>query len=279
MHRKNNKLNISPYLAENCSSAATIRYHHSNGWTQKTLHWHPHYELLFVTKGEYTIECCNKIIRGNTPRVTIFCPYTMHRITVPEGQDYNRLIITYSKKLNNEISHELLDLVPLQHANMLSLVPDDSTCDELLRLMLQCWDYRYHRTCRALSAAMVLGRVLDLFAAGSGEIISGSFTYIQDALQYMTDHLSEAPTALELAEKYGVSKTKFHHDFLEMTGSSYHDFLSEMRMNYAKSLLRHGTSIIETALEVGYSGEASFIAAFRQHFGITPGEFRRSLDT
>lgn len=279
MHRKNNKLNISPYLAENCSSAATIRYHHSNGWTQKTLHWHPHYELLFVTKGEYTIECCNKIIRGNTPRVTIFCPYTMHRVTVPEGQDYNRLIITYSKKLNNEISPKLLDLAPLRHANMLSLVPDDSTCDELLQLMLQCWDYRNHRTCRTLSAAMVLGRVLDLFAAGSGEIISGSFTYIQDVLQYMAEHLSEAPSALTLAEKYGVSKTKFHADFRETTGSSYREYLTEMRMSCAKNLLAAGASIVECSFETGYSGEASFIAAFRQHFGITPGEFRRTLRT
>ena len=277
MQSKDKMFDISPYLAENEPEAATIRYMHSSGYTQKTPHLHQHYELHFVTKGEYTIECCGRILRGSEPRVTIFCPFTMHRVTVPEGTDYKRLIISFTKQLENEISPALLNLAPLRHANMLSLIPDDSTRDELQRLTLQCWNYRNHRPYRTLTAAMVIARVLDLFAAGSGEIISGSFTYIHDALQYMAEHLSEAPSALTLAEKYGVSKTKFHADFRETTGSSYRSYLTEMRMSCAKNLLTAGASIVECSFETGYSGEASFIAAFRQYFGITPGEFRRTL--
>ena len=270
---------LSRYLAENESELVICRIMDSYGYYQERPHLHRHYELLYIKEGEYTVECCGKIIKSNEPLLLLYSPFTLHRISVPENSRYVRYIFPFSRQLGSMISPALVDFSVLQQANMISIVPDASMLEQLNTLVEECLKVRRQSGQLSLMMLVFLRYVLDLLVTGCGEVYKWSFTYIQDALQYMTDHLSEAPTALELAEKYGVSKTKFHHDFLEMTGSSYHDFLSEMRMNYAKSLLRHGASIIETALEVGYSGEASFIYAFRQHFGITPGEFRRSLDT
>ena len=38
-------------------------------------------------------------------------------------------------------------------------------------------------------------------------------------------------------------------------------------------MLKRGESIIRTSLECGYCSEAHFIKAFREYWGITPGEY------
>ena len=46
-------------------------------------------------------------------------------------------------------------------------------------------------------------------------------------------------------------------------------------MARARDLLESGSSIINAALETGYSSEAHFIKAFRGYYGMTPGTLRR----
>ena len=40
---------------------------------------------------------------------------------------------------------------------------------------------------------------------------------------------------------------------------------------------RRETSVEEAALTAGYQNTSAFISAFRQVFGMTPGEYRRTL--
>lgn len=41
--------------------------------------------------------------------------------------------------------------------------------------------------------------------------------------------------------------------------------------------LARETSVEEAALTAGYQNTSAFISAFRQVFGMTPGEYRRTL--
>ena len=281
MYRKNIKLDISRYFKdESVTEMARIGPNVSEGYCVVPPHWHTTYEILIIYEGNYRSESCGRVFSGTRPIVLLFCPYTLHSMFVPDTVHYERYIMQFNRSFVTLFSDVDSDFSVLRQINMLCAYPDEAELQELLKLAKDFWHYnelqRDSTVCR-LYGAILLRRVLDICQNGSGEIISDSFTYIQDALQYMAEHLSEAPSALTLAEKYGVSKTKFHADFRETTGSSYRSYLTEMRMSCAKSLLTAGASIVECSFETGYSGEASFIAAFRQHFGITPGEFRRTL--
>jgi AraC-like DNA-binding protein len=48
----------------------------------------------------------------------------------------------------------------------------------------------------------------------------------------------------------------------------------QFRLLSAVALLREGRSITETAHAIGYQSSASFAAAFRKCFGMTPSEVR-----
>ena len=281
MQKKDKVLDITRYYKDEfVTEMSRVTPSISEGHCHNPAHWHTTYEVLIIYEGNYRSESCGRVFSGTQPIVLLFCPYTLHSMFVPETVHYERYIMQFNRSFVTMFSDVDSSFSVLRQINMLCAYPSESELQELLKLAKDFGHFnrlqRDSTVCR-LYCAILLRRVLDICQNGSGELISGSFTYIHDALQYMAEHLSEAPSALTLAEKYGVSKTKFHADFRETTGSSYRSYLTEMRMSCAKNLLTAGASIVECSFETGYSGEASFIAAFRQHFGITPGEFRRSL--
>ena len=280
MQRKDKKLDISRYFKdESVTEMSRIGPIVSDGYCVAPPHWHTTYEMLIIYEGDYRSESCGRVFSGTEPIIFLYCPYTLHSMFVPETVHYERYIMQFNRSFLTLFADVDNDFSILKRINMLYAYPSEAELQELIKLAN---DFRHYNrlqrdsaVCR-LYSAILLRRVLDICQNGSGELISGSYTYIQDALQYMAEHLSEAPSALSLAEKYGVSKTKFHADFRETTGSSYREYLTALRMNYAKNLLESGASIVECSFETGYSGEASFIHAFRTYFGITPGEFRHS---
>ena len=274
MKKKNTKWDFDKYQAEHDPGIAFPRFIITDGYYQEAPHWHRYYELHFIMEGSYMIECCGRIIHGDEPRILLYCPYTMHHVNVSEEMCYRRFINTFGKQLGSMISPTLLDLSVLRDVNMLCAVPDKAELDEMKKLVQECWLYRNDSVFKAFYTAMMLQHILRICERGRGELITGSETYIQDVLQYMAENLSEAPTALELAERYGVCKAKFHKDFADTVGKSYFKYLTELRMHHARAMLAGGVSIIEIALECGYSCEASFIAAFRTYWGITPGQMR-----
>jgi AraC-like DNA-binding protein len=80
-----------------------------------------------------------------------------------------------------------------------------------------------------------------------------------------------------LAHIAGLSRTVFVERFRERMGVAPMKYLAAWRMQKARRLLtRADCSVAEAARRVGYASESAFNAAFREHFGSSPGRFRRA---
>ena len=81
----------------------------------------------------------------------------------------------------------------------------------------------------------------------------------------------------ELARIAGQSRTLFVERFRERMGVAPMKYLASWRMQRARRLLaRSNCSVAEVARRVGYASESAFNRNFRQHFGSSPGRYRRS---
>jgi AraC family transcriptional regulator len=55
-------------------------------------------------------------------------------------------------------------------------------------------------------------------------------------------------------------------------------FVTRQRITHAQQLIRESSrSLIEIALEVGYTSPSHFAHVFRSVVGVTPGQFRKGL--
>src|SRR5258708_34654909 len=83
-----------------------------------------------------------------------------------------------------------------------------------------------------------------------------------------------------LAAERGYSRSHFLRTFRAVMGCSPHRWLTRLRVEQAKTILREQSiSLIDIALDCGFSSHAHFSNTFRQIVGVTPSDDRRSHET
>lgn len=97
------------------------------------------------------------------------------------------------------------------------------------------------------------------------------------AMDYISQNLSVNPKLGDIAGAVALSSFHFHRIFRSQVGETVAEFTRRLRMERAADWLVAfpQTDITELALRVGFSSSQNFAKAFRHHFAITPGEFRR----
>lgn len=109
---------------------------------------------------------------------------------------------------------------------------------------------------------------------------NGQDKIIQRALQYVEDHLHEPLTLSMVAANVHLNPTYFSEYFKIKTGGNFTPFLTRLRMEEAKRVLKNPClKINEIAASLGYSDARYFSKTFKEVMGITPKEYRALCDT
>jgi len=92
---------------------------------------------------------------------------------------------------------------------------------------------------------------------------------------YIETHLDLPLRNEHLAEMAGLRRSQFSHLFKAETGLTPQDYIQTRRLERAKTLLREGQhSILDIALEVGFSSSQAFATTFKRACGTTPTQWK-----
>ena len=107
---------------------------------------------------------------------------------------------------------------------------------------------------------------------------NSTYTYqqIARAIEHLTAHFREQPSLGELAEKANLSEFHFQRLFTEWAGVSPKKFSQYLTLEHAKTRLRNGAPLTETAYESGLSGTGRLHDLFVSIEGVTPGQFKQA---
>ena len=94
---------------------------------------------------------------------------------------------------------------------------------------------------------------------------------------YVDTHLHEPITLRIIAAHCGVSVSTVTQLFQRQEAVSFHGFVTNRRMMMAENHIREGFPLEQVGKMVGYQDHSTFYRAFRQHYGISPREFRCRL--
>ena len=98
-------------------------------------------------------------------------------------------------------------------------------------------------------------------------------SHIVPVIRYMTEHFHEDLTAESVAQVFFMSRAKLNRNFREYTKVSFHQFLSELRVNKAQFMLKQNYSVREIANSVGFENVSYFCQFFKKMKGVTPLQF------
>lgn len=101
---------------------------------------------------------------------------------------------------------------------------------------------------------------------------------MQDVRKYIDEQYSNPDLSLKhLEDEFGMNGKYLSFLFREEIGVKFADYLSQVRLEYAKVLLTETQlSVQDTAFKVGYTNSMTFIRGFKKYFGMTPGDYRKT---
>ena len=126
----------------------------------------------------------------------------------------------------------------------------------------------------ALRFRQLSGRVRDPKPSQSGKMPT---RILQRVLDRMRADLATNLDLHTIAAESGYSRTHFLRTFRASTGYSPHQWLTHLRIEEAKTLLQKASkSLIDVALDCGFSSHGHFSNTFRRIVGVAPREYRRN---
>ncbi|MFP6807643.1 MAG: helix-turn-helix transcriptional regulator [Pseudomonadales bacterium] len=123
--------------------------------------------------------------------------------------------------------------------------------------------------------AMVVIDLLQSFAKEPLELLIPMDHRARKVFSLLEEQPDLSASLHQVATMAGTSRRTMERVFQREMDISFGRWRQQVRMMIALRLLAEGESVTSVALNIGYSTASSFIYAFRQVFGQSPGEFFR----
>ncbi|MFC4102683.1 helix-turn-helix domain-containing protein [Paenibacillus xanthanilyticus] len=132
--------------------------------------------------------------------------------------------------------------------------------------------YEWHVKLQLLHAIQLLNRL-----GRSSAETAGAASVVHNAIQLMKTSFKEALTRDQMADSVALSPGYFSVLFKAHTGHSPIQYLTKIRIDQAKLLLRNTTlAISQVAEESGFPDSFYFSRLFQKETGMSPRDYRKS---
>ncbi|MCD9023731.1 helix-turn-helix domain-containing protein [Cohnella silvisoli] len=238
----------------------------------------PYWTVSFVLDGEVKTKSQGAVEIAKSGDVMIYPPHVPFSETaLGKGVHLWMLIdMRVVPQLNFFQRFPIARVVTLQNAQAYA-----RTFDDLLNVWEQ--DHSPFRDFKAISLTVqLLEAILESWlAAGSPGIPASKLTeedrFLQ-VVQYMEQNLDDKITRAQLAQILHLHPGYFNRAFKKMYGVSSLQMLKTLRLRKAAQMLEEPDNTLEViSKECGFGDAAYFSKIFKQSFGKTPGEYRRSI--
>ena len=238
-------------------------------------HWHEHMEMHYITAGAATLHIDQQLYHVQAGDLIIANRNEIHAgysTAVP----YEAWLLVFDPE---DVSGGLLDV----NARFQSHIRGDETVRQLIGRMVEenhRQMYGYDHLCRALVTELLvyLGRNYRTETLSDHSIAKRrrNLERLTPALQYIEQNYTEPITVEQLSRVLCLSNDRSSHLFREGVGQSPLQYINEIRLRKAMSLLTTGEhSVTEVALAVGFSDYNHFGRLFRRRYGCTPSQARK----
>ena len=243
-------------------------------------HFHAEYELIYVLKGTITLKC-NDISHQLDEEDFFIINTGVHHSWSSKGAVLIGSIYIDAGQINS-----LFDNPPvLFSCSSLNLNSEDAaSVRSLLMRLLSTWDsdegqgrLMYRSTCYRLAYLLTSKHL-----AGKNDPVwnlpnSGPHKRTYDILRYINDNYSQPVSLTTLADHTGLTAPYISRIFKEQFGTTFLDYLQSVRLEHAVNDIRNtNNSLTRISMDNGFPNSASFIRKFKELYGTTPGDYRKT---
>ena len=228
------------------------------------MHLHQSFEVITVLKGEMKIIIDDsEYWLKNGDSVLIF-PHQLHSI---ESFDSEHMLCIFSPELVKAYSSKVSNKKPIKNNLRLNNYLVD-TLDKILT------------NSTTFEKKGILYSICAEFDKSAEYIKRSSYdeSLLQNIFEFVEENYSNSCELSDLASKTGYSYSYLSRCFKKVTGISFNAYVNRYRISNACYLLNNSNySILQCALESGYTSVRSFNRNFISILSVTPKEYREKV--
>jgi len=242
-------------------------------------HKHPGYMFVISlhSGGDFIVEG-EKIKYDSGLKNPLICmsPEIEHQEIVYKGeQNYIAIFISkeFFEKECRENGYVVKTLKSLQLESSHNLI---SYC----RLFISEYNNKFTGLDKILNSLsmLIVQELLRIIYLNSTDYRSLSTSSMDDIIQYIYSNFHKKILVEDLASKTGYSESHFARKFRKVTGRTPIDFLLDVRLEKAKSLLSiDDFTITEVSEACGFSSPSHFSSQFKNRYSQSPKAYKESL--
>ncbi len=243
-------------------------------------HSHEFYELYFLLKGKRDVFLDNKMFVIEEKTLVVIPPFSMHKT---EGGAYNRININISPSLLSETQTEFLKKLSEKTAIRFSKEYENliiRLLKEGAEIQKKSFEFKNDNLLSLANTILLFISLQDtasLAAASTAYKPNLVSSEVLKIIYFINQHYTENITLKTLCDEFYLSKVSLCKKFKEVMHCSINKYISDRRLNKAKSLLKDTNMAIEEIADVcGYSSANYFGLIFKKEVGLSPLNYRKS---
>lgn len=257
-----------------------VKYRHTE------FHLHDFFEIYiflngnakyFIEKTIYPLSFGDILITNNTE---------IHKSVVIPGKIYDIISIQINPELIKELNSEKYNLLncfinrPNGKNNKILL--SKKSINEFLSLLKNI-ESAYNSNSSG-SEILLVSLTMQLLLILNKNFKGADYNYenvlipeaLAPILEYIDFYLYDDLSLQTLEMKFNINRYHISRLFKNTFNSTIHEYIIFKRLSMAKRLLKSGKNVTEACHLSGFNDYYHFIRMFKKHFGISPGQFKKS---
>lgn len=256
-------------------------------------HWHYEFELDILIAGELDYYISGVHVHLREGDCVFINANTMHMAKQSIGcPDAKMFVVAFSSTL---LAHDMNSVIyqkffqPITGKPLSGFVIERNTAEgeQILSALselyaLQPTDFAYELFCISL-VSRAWGFTLSYAIKNEPEILERKNSRqdeerVKSILFYIQKHFAEELSIASIAQHINISSSECFRCFKRFTHKTPGAYINEYRLSQAAKMLMETTrSITEIGLSCGFAHSSYFCKIFKQMYGLSPLQYRRSL--
>ena len=256
-------------------------------------HAHEYMQIWYLVQGNCTHIVENVKHKLNTKNLLVIPPFVSHRF---EGQtddvifigcEFPLVLITEDKNNKSVLDFTYLEVFETAILRTRPCYVPSVQCqlqiEHTLENMLTEFNgkEKYYEICLKADLLKLLTCIArDYEVNYKNEKITESYKEcIEASLSYIDENFSKKIYIEDAAKAASMSESYFSYFFKKVTGQTFVEYISKLRIKKAKEMLKHTSmSVSEIGYEVGFNDSAYFNRVFKKEESCTPTGYRKKLE-
>ena len=236
-------------------------------------HFHEHYVIGFIEKGQRYLSCKNKEYTTSTGDLLLFNPFDSHTCEQIDDKVLDYRCINIKPEIMKKTVFEITGKNYLPKFNQpvifrSELVP---LLQELHYIIMEEeLDFKKEELFFFLIEQLIEEHTEPNLQSN----LENTNIEIQAVCDYLENNYAEHIVLDELSTIAGMNKYSLLRNFTKLKGITPYRYLENIRVNKAKKLLEKGVEPIDAAIQTGFVDQSHFTDFFKNFIGLTPKQYQ-----